>query len=274
MVIVVEKIIGFSGETVDKGTECIAEEFHKENAPARKSLVQIHFPQRGMELAYYNDMFDLVCGDLVYVDGKLEGMLGRVTNVSYNFKIKLSAYKRVIAKVDTDIKGKLTKVGGFFAAFDRETLPSEKISLWFKPPENDGEEYAEGSDETGFYMDELERNFEFDTVNRGMEYRAEKRVLYIKLDGTKGYALVKGREIYEVEFNYSCGRIHGLACSCYCSFNCKHEYAVLAQLRELLQAIEEFHGDEYKSTGFFAAISSEVFFEYVINGKERLNVIL
>ena len=56
----------------------------------RKSVVQVYFAERNMKLAYYNDQFDLKCGDLVYVDGKLEGMLGRVTEVSYNFKIKVS----------------------------------------------------------------------------------------------------------------------------------------------------------------------------------------
>ena len=38
----------------------------------------------------YNDLFDLHPGDLVYVDGKLEGHRGRVTDVNYNFKIKVS----------------------------------------------------------------------------------------------------------------------------------------------------------------------------------------
>lgn len=56
-------------------------------AEARKSVVQVYFAGRGMTLAYYNDRFDLHPGDKVYVDGKLEGMLGRVMEVNYNFKI-------------------------------------------------------------------------------------------------------------------------------------------------------------------------------------------
>ena len=43
----------------------------------RRSVVRVHFPQRNMTLAYYNDRFDLHRGDLVYVDGKLEGMRPR-----------------------------------------------------------------------------------------------------------------------------------------------------------------------------------------------------
>ena len=67
----------------------------------RRSVVRVHFPQRNMTLAYYNDRFDLHRGDLVYVDGKLEGMRGRVVDVNYNFRIDLADYKRVIAVADT-----------------------------------------------------------------------------------------------------------------------------------------------------------------------------
>ena len=60
-----------------------------------RSLVLIHFPARNMTLSYYNDQFDLHCGDLVFVDGKLEGFRGHVVDVCYTFKIKLSDYKRI-----------------------------------------------------------------------------------------------------------------------------------------------------------------------------------
>ena len=43
-----------------------------------------------MALTYFNALFDLKDGDRVYVDGKLEGQLGHVVDVSYNFKIKIS----------------------------------------------------------------------------------------------------------------------------------------------------------------------------------------
>ena len=36
-----------------------------------------------MTLPYYNDQFDLHRGDLVFVDGKPEGLRGRVVNVTY-----------------------------------------------------------------------------------------------------------------------------------------------------------------------------------------------
>lgn len=93
--------IGFASESDNKNAaETIRRESQRTIA-SRKSLVQVYFPDRNTTLTYFNDRFDLYCGDLVYVDGKLTGLIGRITDVNYNFKIKISDYKRVIALVDT-----------------------------------------------------------------------------------------------------------------------------------------------------------------------------
>ena len=76
-----------------------------------RSLVLIHFPARNMTLSYYNDQFDLHCGDLVFVEGKLEGFRGHVVDVCYTFKIKLSDYKRVISVADTKVHGEFHFAG-------------------------------------------------------------------------------------------------------------------------------------------------------------------
>ena len=55
-----------------------------------KSVVQVYFPAKGTKLAYFNDLFDLHIGDIVYVEGKLEGLRGQVMDVAHNFKIKVS----------------------------------------------------------------------------------------------------------------------------------------------------------------------------------------
>ena len=126
-------------------TAAISEEDTIESAPvitaprsneAKKSVVQIHFPTRNMTLAYYNDKFDLHIGDMVYVDGKLEGQKGRVVDINYNFKIKLSDYKKVLAVVDTDVSGKFYTAGSHSVAFDSNVIPKEKIKLWFIAPEH------------------------------------------------------------------------------------------------------------------------------------------
>ena len=100
-----------------------------------KSLVDIRFPTRNMTLAYYNDQFDLAPGDLVYVDGKLEGLLGHVVSVNRHFKIKLSDYKRVIAKVDTHVQGQLNLCCSHVVDFDRNVIPYSKVITCFKVPE-------------------------------------------------------------------------------------------------------------------------------------------
>jgi hypothetical protein len=99
-----------------------------------------------MALSYYNDEFDLKVGDRVYVDGKLEGQLGYITGVSYNFKVKLSDYKKVIAVVDTEVHGQFFLAGSHFIVFDPAVLPKEQIILWFKAQAQDDEEYVSKMD--------------------------------------------------------------------------------------------------------------------------------
>ena len=102
--------IGFTAENennenyiLDKGHEEMIQNALDKAKNIKKSVVDVFFPDRHLTCSYYNDMFDLKRGDIVYVDGKVEGLRGRVVNVSYTFKIKLSDYKRVIGVADTDV---------------------------------------------------------------------------------------------------------------------------------------------------------------------------
>ena len=67
--------IGFTAET-NENTITPENTFSvlHEVATPRKSVVKVHFAKRNMTLAYYNDKFDLHFGDIVFVDGKLEGI--------------------------------------------------------------------------------------------------------------------------------------------------------------------------------------------------------
>ena len=60
--------IGFMAERSEKKPEAPGVGKQQCIAP-RKSVVQVAFPGRGASLAYYNDLFDLHVGDIVYVDG-------------------------------------------------------------------------------------------------------------------------------------------------------------------------------------------------------------
>lgn len=261
--------IGFSAEAGDNisNEDPLRTEPANETAP-RRSVVQVYFASRDMTLAYYNDRFDLHRGDTVYVDGKLEGHLGRVAEVNYNFKIKLSYYKRVIGVADTNVHGRFFAAGSHFVTFDRPALPKEKALSWFKAPSLDDDEYVSGYDDSSFPLDDLkEMNISPEIAKRGNDYYTENKVRYISLDGTDGYAIVEGTECYEVEFTYSRGQISRLTCSCYCSGSCKHEFAAMLQLRETLELITKQYADEYGRTDYFAAVNKGTLFAFAVDGK-------
>ena len=259
-----DKIESASVITAPRGTEAV------------KSVVQIRFPARNMILAYFNDKFDLRRGDLVYVDGKLEGLRGVVVDVAYNFKIKVSQYQKVIALVDTEVHGKFYLAGSHFVTFDREALPKAKAVTWFKAPDKEDDEYVSGSgDDTSFSLDNLkEMKISPEIAERGHEYYIENRVRYLSIDGTKGYAIVEGTESYEVEFTYDAGQISHLICGCFCSYNCKHEFAAMLQLRETLDLIEKNYDSEYERSGYFAAICKGTLFNLAVDGKESGSITL
>ncbi len=159
--------IGFAAENPEKKPAEAAYTVQQQAASPRKSVVQVYFAGRNMTLAYYNDKFDLHRGDMVYVDGKLEGMRGRVTEVNYNFKIKVSDYKRVISVVDTTVNGQFFMAGKHFVTFDREALPNSKAVTWFKAPAKEDDEFVSGSDDTSFRLDDLKGMNVSAAVNKG-----------------------------------------------------------------------------------------------------------
>ena len=235
----------------------------------RKSLVQVRFPGKGMALTYFNDLFDLKVGDRVYVDGKLEGQLGHVVDVSYSFKIKISDYKKVIAVVDTNVHGQFHMAGSHFVTFDPATIPAAQIRMWFKAPAKEDDEFVSSTDGFSFRLDDLKgMNVTAAIAERGHDYYMENKVRYLCLDGAKGLAIVEGSESYMVEFEYRNGEISHLICECPCSYTCKHEFAAMHQLIETLEIIEKHYSEEYERTGYFAAISKGTLFAFAIDGKE------
>lgn len=261
--------IGFAVKNESQKDAIVSAAVSSQTEQPVKSLVQIHFPDRNMTLSYFNDRFDLHRGDIVYVDGKLQGLRGRVVSVNYNFKIKLSDYKKVIGKADTNIKGKLQMAGSHFVTCDPAVLPFEKIITWFKAPEDPEVEYVTGSGGDDFLLSDLSgMKVSPEIADRGENYYLENRVVYLCIDGIRGRAIVEGREPYLVEFTFQDGRISSLVCSCFCGNTCKHEVAVMLQLRETLEIIEKNCAAEYKRTGYFAAVSKGALFSFVIDGKQ------
>ena len=153
--------------------------------------------------------------------------------------------------------------------FDRCAIPSEKVVRWFKAPAKEEEEFISGNDDTAFRLDDLKgMNVSPAVAERGHAYYLDNNVIYISIDGTRGYAIVEGSEAYEVEFAYRSGEISNLVCSCFCSYHCKHEFAAMLQLRETLELIEKHYGGEYERTGYFAAVNKGTLFAFAIDSKE------
>ncbi|MDO4747895.1 MAG: hypothetical protein Q4A12_01825 [Eubacteriales bacterium] len=262
-------IIGFTASDEKETNKNKVVSSQNTQLPPRKSLVDVHFVENNCTLTYYNDEFYLHCGDMVYVDGKLEGVRGRVVSVNYNFKIKISDYKRVVAVVDTNVSGKLYIAGSHFLSFERDVINMEKVCQWFMPPKNDDEPFVSGSDGRAFRLDDLgDMDVSTLVAQRGHDYYMQNRVRYICIDGAKGYAIVEGSEVYEVEFCFNNGEISELVCSCFCSYNCKHEFASMLQLKETLEFISKHYADEYKRTGYFAAINKGTLFYFAVDTKE------
>lgn len=263
------RISGFGADSREKKEMISAYKETRQTIVPRKSLVQVRFPGKGMALTYFNDLFDLTVGDRVYVDGKLEGQLGLVVDISYNFKIKISDYKKVIAVVNTDVHGQFCMAGSHFVTFDPSVLPAAQASLWFKAPAKEDEEVVSSTDDSSFRLDDLKgMNVTAAIAERGHNYYMENRVRYICLNGTTGMAIVEGSENYLVEFEYRNGEISHLICECPCSYTCKHEFAAMLQLRETLDLIEKHYFTEFDRTGYFAAVSKGTLFAFAIDGKE------
>ena len=85
---------------------------------------------------------------------------------------------------------------------------------------------------------------------------------------------MEGREAYEVEFEYEKGEIRNLVCSFFCSYNCKHEFATMLQLKETLEIIDKHYAEQYKETGYFATINKSTLLEFAFDGKETSSFIL
>lgn len=267
--------IGFWREIQENAGKITQPKDKTPSSVPRKSLVQVYFPKRGMNLSYYNDRFDLQVGDIVYVDGKLEGLRGRVTAVNYSFKIKLSDYKQVIAVADTRISGELRMAGSHLVSFDPQVIPYEKIITWFKAPDKENDVYVSGSDDQGFRLDDLSgMRAASAVVDRGSEYYAENRVVYLCIDHGHGRGIVEGTSPYEIEFDYGSGEIKNLTCSCYCSYPCKHTFATMLQLRETLKLLDEHDSFDWNEGGYAAAISQSVFFSFVMDGKTTGSFVL
>ena len=231
-----KNIIGFGAPQEEPA---LAPMKQNEIATPVRSVVDVVF-QDDTVLRYYNDRFDLRAGDGVYVSGKRAGSMGIVKSVTTKFKINLSCYERVLARIDFQLRGSFEPIGVFMVGVTPDVDPSpELFRFWVQPPEDEETEYACGE---GYELelDHFEQDDEVDpkVLSRALDYCRRGRVRYLALRDGVGTAFVEGTAWYEVNFRYDAGRITELYCSCPYLGLCKHELAVLFMLRALLKELK------------------------------------
>jgi len=232
------------------------------NTP-KNSVVRIYFSQKHISCSYFNDRFDLKCGDIVYVEGKLEGVRGYVEEVNYNFKINPSDYKKVIAQASTRVCGKFFIADSRYVTFDKEALPYESVLLWFKAPLSEGEEYVYGYDDTVVNIEE----FYDDAGYAPTPPDNYPEIKYICFDGVKCRAIVGDSHFFEVEFEYSDDKIKHLICTGYCEKYCRHKKAAIIALKAILKWVSSNYSSEYLKSNYFAAMDRYTFVDNVFQNK-------
>lgn len=73
---------------------------------------------------------------------------------------------------------------------------------------------------------------------------------------------------YNDMFDLKNGDVGNIVCSCYCSYNCKHEFAVLLQLRNVLNLVEKNYGDDFRRSEYFMAINKKTLLNFAVDCKE------
>ena len=238
---------------------------HREGA-VEPTMVLVRFPQVHQPLSYYNDRFQVKVRDIVFVEGKLAGVPGRVEKVTSQFHVDPEAFKKILGVADTRVRGTFHQAGSHLVAFPAADLPYRQVLSWHKAEE---ERYYIQYDEKPFSLGETGTwPFSREVLGRGIDYYGENRVVYLSLDGEQGRAIVAGKEGYEVSFRYADRQLSAMTCSCPCAFPCKHEAAALLQLRDTLDIIGTKYAGMHRAAGSFAAVSRADFFTYAVNGNE------
>ena len=237
------------------------------------TLVQVYFVAKDDAFLYLCEDIILHEGDHVYVSGKMKDTLGIVVDVRHQFKVRPSKYERVIAKIDTQLQGEFKIFNRLLLSFDRKSLGKEKISQWFFSPQGE-EPYISTYRPAPFPLDDLTQfPIEHARLERGLQYYKEQRVVYMCIDDRYGYAIVRGSEYYEVEFEYNNGIIEDISCSCYCDGHCKHEFAVLLELQYMLQIVEKEFKNEYSKNRYLATIDKDVLWQMSVRWTNKGTII-
>ncbi len=212
-----------------------------------KNLVQVEF-QDGLKLVYFSDLAEINVGDVVTVDGKMKGQVAEVTKVLSSFKKPKFDMQWITGVIDNDVTGKYFVSKEDVVSFETR-LSAEKFMNIYA-----GTKYVAndpvGEDDIELDLNDLEKSELFEdqgVKERGYEMYKNGYVCFISLKNGTGKAIVRSsnaHDWYEVDYRYYNGKITYLACDCPYFEGCKHGYAVLLKLRELLKKICKEYGTQ------------------------------
>ncbi len=180
-----------------------------------KSVVQVEF-ENGKSYPYYNEAFALKKGDLVYVDGKLAGKIGVVTDVTTKFKVSLDFYKLVLRKLDTEFHGEFTKFGDFMVCENSCNITEKRADSWFKAPRETEEVFVTGEGyEATIFDGTVDTPVDGETYKQAIDLLYREKLKFIETKNGKGYAYIKHHDGYtKVNFSVYAEKIYDLYCEC------------------------------------------------------------
>ena len=232
-------------------------------------LAEVEFGNSREVGTFICEDIDIWDGDFVYVTGPMQDKIGTVRDVDYFCKIRPSKYERVVTKVDTSLYGEFSPIEHLWVTFQRNSIEKDKMRLWFLSPLSDGPCVSANTmrplllrNLSGFPISSIR-------AERGEGYYEDHRVVYLSIDKGEGYAIVQGSEYYELTFIYEDEEIKTIVCNCYCEGHCKHEYAVLLQLQDLVADWAVNFDENYSKQEYFAAIEKTVAWNMSVSRRHK-----
>lgn len=233
-----------------------------------KRLVEVHFYGRGMGLSYLCEDEGVKVGDLVTVEGKLEGLIGKVKRVLKSFKIPKFEMKWINKILDCDATGDYFKLEDDIISFN-SALTSEKFySMYVEQAYNSVEGLGEADMDINLENFEASDFVESELVMlKGKALYQDGCIAFISLKDGIGKAYALGSQWYEIDFKYAKGKITYIACECPYFGNCKHEVALLFKLREIFKKLKGYEESEN-----FVLCRQECFYSILSNATGKIIV--
>ena len=227
-------------------------------------LVKVYFPHIDRHYSYINDRFqNIKVGDTVFVDGKLENKLGKVTEIARSFKFEPEKMRRIISVCDSDIKGSFFFLNKHVLSFEKSALSFNKMLSFYKPITDEEKIVTVKNDNSnGIVIKDYFKNQDCWALDEDI------KVVLLELDGVYAKAIVDDGDLHELEFEFKDDKIYNFSCDCYNSFNCEHKDATISMLEFALKTINEKFANEYNKTKFFCFADKTRFVNDILKHKE------